>query len=128
MLFRCAVSAARLRAIARQGQKPVFTPRVLADLACAHRVVCNGGNSPCGENGLSKRLRHISGRQAPNAFSRRCTAQLANLTASATIALLTVLGMFASPPMATAEATYLGNAACTGCHEEGRYRLDKLSP
>jgi len=67
---------------------------------------------------LSKSLRHISGRQAPNAFSRRCTAQLANLTASATIALLTVLGMFASPPMATAEATYLGNAACTGCHEE----------
>ena len=118
MLFRCAVSAARLRAIARQGQKPVFTPRVLTDLACVHRVVCNGGNTPCGENGLSKSLRHISGRQAPNAFSRRCTAQLANLTASATIALLTVLGMFASPPMATAEATYLGNAACTGCHEE----------
>ena len=64
---------------------------------------------------MSESLHQISGRQAPNAVIRRFKGQLAILTVSATIA---VLGMVASPPTAAAEATYLGNAACAGCHEQ----------
>ncbi len=64
---------------------------------------------------MSESLHQISGRQAPNAVIRRFKGQLAILTVSTTIAML---GMVASPPTAAAEATYLGNAACAGCHEQ----------
>jgi len=67
---------------------------------------------------LSKSLHHTSHKSAAYAVTCRFWGQSAGVSIVAAVVLFVLLGVFASVPTVAAEATYLGNAACAGCHQQ----------
>jgi hypothetical protein len=67
---------------------------------------------------LRESLHQPSHRPAPNAATWRFRVQRAGMSVGAALTSFALLGVFTPVPMVAAEATYLGNAACAGCHQQ----------
>ena len=67
---------------------------------------------------MSKSLHHTSRSSATFAVTWRVRDQLARVSVGAAPALFVLLGVFTSVLTVAAEATYLGNGACAGCHQQ----------